>query len=308
MMQAVMKVGCIPAGMELFPAADEQQLDFIKKVIDDCDYYLIIIGGRYGSVTADGVSYTEKEYDYAVSKGIKVLAFLHRDPSEISFAKSDVDPTAREKLASFRSKVSTGRLIDHWNTAADLPASVALALISAIRTYPATGWVRGDVATAPELLAQTNQLRNENDELKKTVQNLQKQIVTAPRLDIAGGDEKFTVFGKYYDGFYRTWSLQLTWNQIFGLVGPKLYSPIAVQNLETTLGPAFGEAFGINGSGHTISKRDFETITIQLSALGLIKVYQAEAVKGGIQAFCTLTDTGTKRLTEIRAIKKKAEG
>ena len=48
--QTVIQLNCIPAGMELFPAADEEQLAFIKRVIDDCDYYLLIIGGRYGSV------------------------------------------------------------------------------------------------------------------------------------------------------------------------------------------------------------------------------------------------------------------
>jgi hypothetical protein len=31
--------------MELFPASDEAQLDFIKRVIDDYNYYLSIVGG-----------------------------------------------------------------------------------------------------------------------------------------------------------------------------------------------------------------------------------------------------------------------
>ena len=59
-MQALMEMDCIPAGMELFPAADEEQWVFIRRVIDDCDYYLLIVGGRYGSVTPEGVSYAER--------------------------------------------------------------------------------------------------------------------------------------------------------------------------------------------------------------------------------------------------------
>ncbi|WP_313021991.1 DUF4062 domain-containing protein [Atlantibacter hermannii] len=47
--QTLMEMDCIPAGMELFPAIDEQQWEFIKKIIDDCDYYLLIIAGRYGT-------------------------------------------------------------------------------------------------------------------------------------------------------------------------------------------------------------------------------------------------------------------
>jgi hypothetical protein len=41
--QTVMEMDCIPAGMELFPAVDEEQFQFIQRVIDDCDYYLLTL-------------------------------------------------------------------------------------------------------------------------------------------------------------------------------------------------------------------------------------------------------------------------
>jgi hypothetical protein len=47
-MQALLLLDAIPAGMELFPAANEDQWTLIKKVIDDCDY-IVIVAGRYGS-------------------------------------------------------------------------------------------------------------------------------------------------------------------------------------------------------------------------------------------------------------------
>src|SRR5437762_6941791 len=102
-----MEMDCIPSGMELFPAADEEQWHFIQRVIDDCDYYLLIIGGRYGSTTPEGVSYTEKEYDYAVKKGLKVIALLHEKPDEIPVGRSDIDPAPRARLQAFRDKVKT---------------------------------------------------------------------------------------------------------------------------------------------------------------------------------------------------------
>src|SRR5438067_11660380 len=74
--QALLQMDCIPAGMELFPAADEEQLQFIRRVIDDCDYYVLILAGRYGSVDTGGVSYTEREFDYALSQNIPILAFV----------------------------------------------------------------------------------------------------------------------------------------------------------------------------------------------------------------------------------------
>jgi hypothetical protein len=48
-MQALLLLDAIPAGMELFPAANEDQWTLIKKVIDDCDYDIVIVAGRYGS-------------------------------------------------------------------------------------------------------------------------------------------------------------------------------------------------------------------------------------------------------------------
>ena len=48
--QALLECNCIPAGMELFPASNKKSWDIIKKVIDESDYYLLIIAGKYGSL------------------------------------------------------------------------------------------------------------------------------------------------------------------------------------------------------------------------------------------------------------------
>src|SRR5207253_9330101 len=93
-MQALLELDCIPSGMELFPAADEDQWTLIKRVIDDCDYYIVIIAGRYGSSGPDGKSYTQMEYEYAISKSKPVIAFLHADPGKIQADKTD--PANRE--------------------------------------------------------------------------------------------------------------------------------------------------------------------------------------------------------------------
>jgi hypothetical protein len=69
----VISAGDFPVQMESFPAADEDQFEFIKSLIDKCDYYVLIVAGRYGTLAEDGMSYTEKEYRYAASKGITVL-------------------------------------------------------------------------------------------------------------------------------------------------------------------------------------------------------------------------------------------
>jgi hypothetical protein len=73
-MQALLSLDHFPAGMELFPASDDDQWALIRGVIDDSDYYVLVVGGRYGSTTAEGISYTEMEFDYANLRKKPILA------------------------------------------------------------------------------------------------------------------------------------------------------------------------------------------------------------------------------------------
>ncbi|QLQ19617.1 MAG: DUF4062 domain-containing protein [Exiguobacterium profundum] len=41
--ETIIRSGDIPVGMEAFPAADDEQFEFIKTIIDACDYYVLII-------------------------------------------------------------------------------------------------------------------------------------------------------------------------------------------------------------------------------------------------------------------------
>lgn len=45
--QAILKAGHIPAGMELFTAGDKSQMETITRWIDESDIYMLILGGRY---------------------------------------------------------------------------------------------------------------------------------------------------------------------------------------------------------------------------------------------------------------------
>lgn len=46
------------------------------------DYFVLIIGRYCGTLSEEGISYTEKEYDYALSKGIPVLSFIIADDAK----------------------------------------------------------------------------------------------------------------------------------------------------------------------------------------------------------------------------------
>jgi hypothetical protein len=142
--QALLELDCFPAGMELFPAADDDQWTLIKKVIDDSDYYIVIIGGRYGSPASSGISYTQREYEYAVSQRKPVIGFIHIDPGSIPSSKTDQSTEAEDLLATFRELVQK-KMCRYWSNKSDLKANITISLTKLIKTNPAIGWVRGDL-------------------------------------------------------------------------------------------------------------------------------------------------------------------
>jgi hypothetical protein len=307
-----MEMDCIPAGMELFPAADEEQWEFIKRVIDDCDYYLLVIGGRYGSVTADGISYTEKEFDYAVSKELKVVALIHGAPDDIPFGKSEQDPDLREKLLSFRDKVMNGRLIKFWKNAEELPGLVALSLQKTIKMYPATGWVRASNIASEDILIDINNLRKENNELKIQLNKIQAQ--EKPLVDgIAGIDTTFTIHGTYktsmrYGDRTDKFEHTLSWRALFSLISPYLVEHPNDASVKIRLTSNLKEKAALPSSAHavTIDDQEFKTITIQLNAYGLITTKYSQTVKGGMALFWSLTKAGERLMIESRVIRSNA--
>ncbi len=141
-MHALLELDCIPSGMELFPAANEDQWTVIKKVIDDCDYYIVITAGKYGSVDEHGQSYTEKEYRYAMSKNKPIIAFLYKDLPSLASKLTESDSTTKERLEQFRA-LCKGKLCKFWTSKAELGSVVSRSLVQLIKNHPAVGWVRG---------------------------------------------------------------------------------------------------------------------------------------------------------------------
>jgi hypothetical protein len=298
--QTVTEADCIPAGMELFPAADQQQLEFIKRVIDDCDYYLLIIAGRYGSISESGLSYTEQEYDYAVGRGLKVIALIHENPDQIVLAKSEKDPASQEKLKQFRDKVCTGRIVKLWKDARDLPALVALSLLQTIKLFPAIGWVRADKAASIEVLGEINALRKRNEELRELGATLSRQITqltAAPAIkDLAGLDEEVTMGGGYYNTYYnkqRFWDVKTTWRKPFAYASPYLVSYPSADSVKSVLASAlFEESRTGDGMREDLDDQNFQTVGVQFKALGLVKIEYSQNTSGGMGLFVLVAYTG----------------
>ncbi|HJV89245.1 MAG TPA: DUF4062 domain-containing protein [Holophagaceae bacterium] len=302
--QALMEMDCIPAGMELFPAADEDQFAFIKKIIDDCDYYILMIGGRYGSLTATGISYTEQEYEYALSRGLRVIALLHESPDDIPLGKSEKDPVLRERLRHFRERVSKERLVRFWKSASELPGIVALSLSKTIKTYPALGWVRADKVASETLFEELNEVRKQNAGLAAELKR--NQGLAKPSLEnLASLDESIQLSGSYWrDGRAGiSWSATMTWRQIFAAICPYLLQQPNSHRVKDILEAAAFEFSGRTGKSPILDDQVFQTVSLQLRALGLVEIKYLQTTAGGMALFWSATPAGEQLTLELRTVK-----
>ena len=224
-MHALLELDCMPAGMELFPATNETQWNLIKKVIDDCDYYILILAGRYGSVAPEGLSYTEQEYRYALLINKPVIAFLHRNPGNIIADKTEFTQEGKFKLVEFRSLVQK-KLCKHWDTHQELGSVVSRSLIQLIKSSPAVGWVRANELADRDATMELLQLRRKVEQLQL---ELNKARTSAPKEaeELAQGNEihslrfSFNVtdsIGLTNTRLYS--SFNSTWNALFSKVAP----------------------------------------------------------------------------------------
>jgi Domain of unknown function (DUF4062) len=304
--ETLMTMPCIPAGMEWFPADTEEQWKVIQKVIDDSDFYVLIIGGRYGSITSEGLSYTEKEFDYAVTK-IPVLVFCHENPSGIPLGKSEGEPEMRIRLAAFREKALTGRIANFWTTTEGLAGKVAIAVNRAILTQPAIGWVRADQVAATDALLDLNRSHNLNQQLAERIDDLEAQLAaTTPEVSqIAGLDEKIKVEGTYGAGGRRyAWAVEVSWSQIFARIAPYLLEPQPEDSARGRLAVCLAE-MSTRGKCESASFRDqdFLTIKVQLMALKLIEVETRQLTVAYYSSIWSLTSRGEQLMFQLRTIK-----
>ncbi len=224
----------IPVGMEQFHAAPANQWDVITKMIDECDFYLLVIGGRYGSIdTESGISYTEKEYNYAKNKGLPVLVLI-RQSSAITASEQDSGDDRFEKmrkLDEFRTRVQNdGNTVDFFTDLNSLKYAASPTFRNAIN-YADTnaGWVRyRDIV---DVINEEVEVRNKaNAEIGENQQKLLEEM-----------KEMLSQFGVRLSDIENN---QLTWEDIPTATNEDIENLFRVKNETLTLGsPGNDETF-----------------------------------------------------------------
>ena len=177
--KAILEANHIPAGMELFTAGDKSQWEVIKYWIDQSDVFLLILGGRYGSIEPEtGKSYIHLEYEYAVEKNIPIFACVIKDADQRAKDKDDIkkyiERDHTQQYQDFK-KLVTSRMVKFWETSSDIEQSIILTLKEFENRQNIIGWARGyqklNISFFEE---EVKSLKNENKQLEKSLKTQQK--------------------------------------------------------------------------------------------------------------------------------------
>lgn len=303
--KAILEMGHIPVGMEMFSAADEQQWETIKKQIDESDYYVVVIAHRYGSMDGE-VSYTEKEYDYAVSRDVPVLGFVIESDADWPEKWRENNPTVTNRLESFKAKV-TSRIVSHWQNKDDLYGKCSIALMKAFNTQPRDGWVRSSQSNAKEMVNEITRLSRENGELRSQISEFQRAEHAQHDSQINNmidalhrNDREIFVRKAGQDDWGDAKHVNLL--QIFEEVGPYMIDEASESRLASTLALVFGRSLAYR-KHWPVPHNYVKAYIADFVSLGLVTTSSKRHGVKDTVAYWALTDFGKEVFSSIRRSK-----
>lgn len=99
-------------GMEHFPASADRGWTTIVERLDRADVCVLILGDRYGTLfPGEKISWTEKEFDYALSRRLPILAF-----ARLSDSPAQIDDLESKRLEAFKERVRESLHWVKWKT------------------------------------------------------------------------------------------------------------------------------------------------------------------------------------------------
>lgn len=317
-MQALLELDCMPAGMELFPASNDDQWTLIKRVIDTCDYYLLIIGGRYGSVNEKGISYTQMEFEYAQEIGKPIISFLPQNPETIPAGKSEKDSEKQQKLEAFKN-LAKRKLVKYWENPEQLGSIVSRSMIKLIKDFPAEGWVKANGAVDETSVKEIARLQKENAELVQRLNEISTEAPKGTEVFAQGNDQveiKFYFTAEEKRG-YQSCSCEdeefYTWNELFACVAPQMIDECTDGVFEISLSKYIQDHSNWkeksefsklkNAQDFEISQESFNMIKVQFRALGLITSGEKKRSTSDKQTYWKLTPYGDYIMTQLLAIR-----
>ncbi len=170
--ESILESGHIPAGMELFTAGDESQMHVIRQWIDESDVFLLILGGRYGSIEpTSGKSYVHIEYEYALKQNKPYFAVVMDSTQEEKRVEElglgAIEREHPKEFQDFRGAVTSRAMVKFWSTLLEIKLAIHQTMAEFAKRETLRGWIPGDQSVnAARLADEISRLTKENSELR----------------------------------------------------------------------------------------------------------------------------------------------
>ena len=316
LMLGLLSMGMIPTGMELSPSESNDHWTMIQKLINECDYYLVLVGGRYGTLSPIGLSYTHREYVYAATKGKPVLALLHDAPDFLPPERRETSREGDVRFNDFRQLLQQKCLVRYWNAPRDLAAAVQKGLPALIEKSPGSGWVRANDSGATSEL-EVRMLKQRIEELESEKEAL-AQSMRPPLEQLARGSDQ-VLLGYSCNVFVKgdckvtAARTSISWDQVIASVAPQMLDEVSEMVMRQALeghiaARALADVQVQWPKAHAVRNvvldtDSFNQVKIHLRALGMIR--KCPPRPGRSQMAWQLTPLGDQAMTQILARKRR---
>jgi hypothetical protein len=321
-LNAVLELDCIPTGIGILPPERESHWGLVEKAIGDCDYHLLLQSGDPGADGAVDFGFAEREFRHALALEKPSIVFLRRESAGPS-GGPEASATGPEPRQGAHRDGAAGRMIVEWSSPRELGLLVSRSLLQLIKSTRAVGWIRAEEATGRETTLEILRLRRRIEELE---QELALARTSPPRGSerLAQGGERHTLRYSFESqspaetGAAR-WngSFQASWNEIFAAVAPLMLRESGEAAIRAAI-DLFVQARNMRFlrkkrklhdsrlGNFALHNEDFETVMIQLRALGLIVPAVARESAPDAGPRWGLTPFGETVMTRLRAIPSSA--
>lgn len=237
-MNSLVEKNCLPVGMEQFPVCDLKQFEYIKRLIDSVDYYILILAGKCGTLEKESKkSFTQLEYEYAQSINIPIASFVIKSIDELTAKNVERNKTKAKQLDAFRRLVMADKMCKTWSNKDELARHVQNSIDELVDSSPREGWVRQSSIVKQEC----NKVNEEFD--------LNRIVKLNPI---------YNPFSIDNDNLVKC----ATWKEIIMAIAPVLKTPVRNNEIEDALVKAF----------KGISYNDIERIIEQLISFDLVDI------------------------------------
>lgn len=316
--EALLACGCIPVGLELCPRdPGAEQWNVIKSLIDDSDYYLILVGGRYGSLAPTGISYTHREFIYAQTKRRPMASLVHEHPEGLPPERRERTAEGVARLRDFKELVARGTLVRPWNQMDDLKGGIQRLLAQLIKTHPASGWVRAGQVTDLNAVRENQELRRQLEELRKELDQFTSGRSVKPEA-LARGSDPTTIdysCNVYVKGncIVTQARTRMTWDAIFATLAPSMMNEVSEDQMRQALATrladnALKDVADLHRGAHAvrdivINAVSFNTIKMHFRAMGYIR--KGVSMGPGNQPTWQITPQGDQYMVGLLAVRRQ---